>query len=220
MSRRCVLGWFFLAFLQTAIAAGSQAAPPPRKLKLVLGTTYVDVEGAAKGGSVLLIGYEQTARDYSHVFRRVEREGIASADGSVRLDVGRELAQRSFWLAIDLTTSGYGAVAADGSKLREGEFLPGNFRKDSAGRRREAALRFPYVHAVLIRAGQGAWESTVGDGGPADDDGVLDGTIALATRGFLKRRSGSSDLDEYRAGDLLIVFVPSQMGYLVTEVAQ
>lgn len=219
MSRRCVFACVLFALLQTVVVATSHAAPPPRKLKLALGPTYVDVEGATKSGTVLVVGYEQTARDYSRVFRRVEREGVTGSDGSLRIDLGRTLAPRSFWMAIDLATSAYGAMTGDGSKLREGEFLPANFRKDSAGRRREAALRFPYVHALLIRPALGVWESTAGDGGPSDGDGVLDGTIALNVSRFTKRRTKTPDLDEYKPGDLVVVFVPSQMGYVITEVA-
>lgn len=206
-------------FITVLAGLDAGAAKPPHKLKLEIGATYVDVERATPGGEILLIGYEQIAREYSRGFRRVEREAVASADGKARIEIGRALESHSFWLAVDLTSTGYAAMTADGRKLREGEFLSANLHKDAGGRRRKAKARFDYVHALVVRGGTGAWQLTLADGGPLDSDGALDGTIEIDAEKFEKRRN-SAVLDEYRQADLLILFVPRQMGYLVTQVSE
>lgn len=208
-------------FIAAFAAAEMRAEKPAHKLKLNVGATFIDVERATPGGEILLIGYELVARDYSRVFRRVEREVVATADGTVRADIGRELATNSFWLTVDLASAHYAAATADGRKLREGELLEGDLLQDAGGRRKKARARFEHVYALLVRGGTAAWQMTVGDGGPLDADGELDGDIEIDAQNF-ERRGGKKtrDLDEYRGSDLLIVFVPRQMGYVVTQVSR
>lgn len=205
--------------LVASLALSARAEKPPHKLKLDPDGSRVTVGKATPGGRVLLIGYEQTTRDYSRVFRRVEKEGVADDKGELRFELGRPIAPRSFWLAVDLMTTGYGAVTADGKKLREGEILPGAFRMKGS-RRERAIVRFDYVRVLVVRAQSGVWELTSSDGGPLDADEVLDGEIDLDVRKFARRGDGSTSLDEYRDGDLVIVFVPREMGYVVTVVGR
>lgn len=216
-TNRLVVCLLIAAF--TSIEA--RAAKPVHKLKLELGATYIDVERATAVGEVLLIGYELIAHEYSREFKRVEREATASTDGKARFELGREPASNSFWVAIDLTSAAYAAISAGGHKLREGEFLAANLHQDSAGHRRKARARFEYVHALVVRPRGGVWQMTAGDGGPSDADGSLNGTIDIDTHNFEQRGlKSNSELDEYREADLLFVFVPSQVGYLVTQVSR
>jgi hypothetical protein len=208
----------FIAVVSLLLALSVYATKPLQRLKVVAGTDHIDVDHATNGGKVLLIGYEQTARGYSRVFRRVEREGTADGKGGLRFEIGRPLAERSFWVAVDLTTTGYGAVTGDGKQLREGEILPDAFKKGTSHLDR-ALVRFDYVHVLVVRPESGVWELTTGDGGPFDTDDALDGKIELDVRKFAKRGDQSA-LDEYKNRDLVIVFVPHEMGYLITEVSQ
>jgi hypothetical protein len=171
---------------------------------------------------VLLIGYERRAHDFSRVTRRVTHEGTAAANGAVRLNAppGYQIVPNSFWVAIDLTSGDYGAATGDGRKLREGEFASNNIEKDTAGRRKKILSRFDYVYMLLVRPGAGVWDATAGDGGPSDGDGEVNGQIDLAVERLTNRDTGVQDVGECHEGDLLLVFVPSQMGYVLTGVSQ
>lgn len=211
----------YLALL--LLGAGSlHAAKPVARLKVDVAPAHVTVDHATRGGKVLLIGYEQRAREFSRVIRRVEREGVAAPDGSVQLDMppGYQIVPNSFWVAIDLASGNYGAVTGDGRKLREGELAGGDIKKDTSGRRKQLITHFDYVYMLVVRPGVGVWDLASGDGGPLDGDGVVDGKIELTAQQLKKRDTEAHDLEAYDAGDLLFVFVPRQMGYVLAEVAK
>lgn len=209
----------FFAFLLTNAA---EAAHPIPKLKVEVAADYVEVQHATRGGTVLVIGFERSAHEFSRVFRRIERQGTAAGDGSVRLPMppGHEHVANSFWVAVDLASGDYGAVTGDGRKLREGDLLADALKKDNAGRRKRVVTRFDSVFMLVIRPGAGAWDLTTGDGGPSDEDGQVNGQIDMDVSRLSRRGTGVTDFDEYREGDLVIVFVPRQMGYVLAGVTK
>ena len=199
-------------------AVAIHAAKPAQRLKLTMGMDSIDVERATNGGKVLLIGYERTARDFSRVFRRVEREGIASADGDAHFDIGHVIVSSSIWVAIDITTADYGAVSPDEKKLRAGELLPDDIKKDPEGHLAKVIVRFPQVYMLLIRPAVGVWELTSGDGGPFDGDETMNGKIELGVSTLTRRGETGTSAEDFREGDLVIVFVPAQLGYLIAGI--
>lgn len=202
------------------IAPRAWPAPPAHTLKISVNAESIDVAKATGGGSVLLIGFERTSRGTASVFRRVRREGTAGPDGTTRIDIGRPLVPSSFWVAIDLASGGFAAVTADGRKLREAELPKDKIKKDSSGRPKRVVTRYDYVHVLLVRPSLGSWLATTGDGGPADSDGLLDGKIELDTDDLLDGGGSSGTIAQFEPGDLVFVFVPHQMGYVVTEVTK
>jgi len=206
--------------LVLVVASSVYGAKPVARLKVDIASSHVSVDHATRGGNVLLIGYEQRAGEFSRAIRRVEREGVAAGDGSVQLDLppGYQIAPHSFWVAIDLASGNYGAVTGDGRKLREGELAGGDIKKDTAGPRKHLVTHFDYVYMLVVRPGVGVWDLASGDGGPLDGDGEVDGKIELPVQQLKKRGTAAQDLDAYEEGDLLFLFVPRQMGYVLAEV--
>ncbi|MFL6245017.1 MAG: hypothetical protein ACJ74H_03260 [Thermoanaerobaculia bacterium] len=212
-----------IAFLLAGIvvAAGSSAAPnpaPAHQLRMSLSADAIEIEHAAPGGTVLVIGYERIVRDFAPVYRRVQRERIADSNGSVSVPIGRPIAPTSFWVAFDLETGGHGALGGSKHKLREGELPDAAFRKGSNGKKTKFSTAMDYVYVVAIRPRGGVWETTVGDGGESDDDGSLNGRIETDSGRFLKTKHARGDLSAFEEGDTVAMFVPHQMGYLVTRV--
>lgn len=210
---RCVV--VFLSLFSTGLV---HAAKPAKRLGVALTASRISVQKATAGGVVLLVGYELTARDYSPVYRRVQHEQTAGAGGSVEFDLGREIAARSFWVVFDLTSGSYGAAAASTKPLREKELKNQAFKKESNGKLKKIETHSDYIYALAVRPGVGVWEVTVGDGGPEDDDGVLDGKIGVSVGRLRKIAKTTGEIDEFQEGDLVAIFVPHQMGYLITEV--
>lgn len=192
------------------------AAPPPHRLKITAGADHLAVSKATPGGAVFLVGYEQRVVDYSRAFRRVERKAVAAADGTARLELKRPMAQNSYWVVIDLTSGAFAAVTSDGRKLREAELPPDALKKEN-GRSKKVVTRLDYVHAMLVRPRVGLWVVTVGDGGPADTDGMVDGKIEIDASRLEQHDVTTAEAGGVAPGDLLFVFLPREMGYFVTE---
>ena len=203
------------------IAAEGSAAPKPapaHRLRVTASADAIEIERATPGGMVLVIGYERIVRDFAPVYRRVQREGIADAKGSGAVPIGREIAPTSFWVAFDLQSGGHGATGGSKLKLREGELPETAFKKDSNGKKSKFFTATDYVYVVAIRPRVAVWETTVGDGGESDDDGALNGKIEMGSGRFLKTKHARDDFSVFEEGDVVAMFVPHQMGYLVTQV--
>lgn len=202
------------------IAPMAQAAKPPRRLGVTVGATSVTVERATAGGTVVLIGHALFRRDYAPVHLRVYREGTAGGDRTVRFELGRPIEPKSFWVAFDLATGAYGAESSPQQKLREAELPDEAFKKEPNAKRKKIGLPLNYVYTLVIRPGQGVWELTAGDGGETDDDLALDGQVHLAAARMKGVAKTAAALDDFQKGDVVAVFAPHAMGYLVTEVNQ
>jgi len=68
-----------------------------------------------------------------------------------------------------------------------------------------------------LRAERGAWELTTGDS--TDADQTFDGITKIDVD-RLRPITGSEPIAEIEKGDVLAIFLPQQMGYLLLEVKQ
>ena len=75
------------------------------------------------------------------------------------------------------------------------------------------------IEVLLVRPGQGAWELTVGDGGPADEDGTGDGHLqaSFSRMNPLASLAAPSAPAKLAAGDLLVVVDPETLEVSVTQ---
>jgi hypothetical protein len=213
--RRDVLCWTVVLILTASVA---QAAKPPRRLGVTVGTTDVTIERATAGGKVVLVGYELFRRDFSPVYLRVYRAATADSNRTVRFELGRDIEPKSFWVAFDVASGAYGAESSAKQKLLEAELPDEAFQKDANKKRRKIEARLDYVYALVIRPGNGVWELTAGDGGPTDDDGAFDGKIHLVAGQMKGIAKTAAALDDFQDGDVIAIFAPHRMAYLVTEV--
>lgn len=194
------------------------AAKPPRRLDVQCANREVQVRHATAGGEVILIGYELTTFRDAPLHRRVWRGAIAGDDGTVAIDLGRDIAPISMWVAFDVATGAYGSGTARSLKLREADLPPQALERGAGGKVEKIETRVDQIYSFVVRPGVGYWEAAAGDGAAGDDDGVLDGRIRFSPKGLRKIGRSANDFDDLRDGDILAVFVPRQMGYLITEV--
>lgn len=212
---------FFVAILTTLESGAAPKPAPAHHLRVTLTADAIEIEKAAPGGTVLVVGYERIVRDLEPVYRRVQRERTADASGSVTIPIGRPIASVSFWVAFDLETGGHGAVGGPKRTLREGELDEnGTLKNGPGGKKTKFVARVDYVYILAIRPKAGAWEVTAGDGGASDEDGSLNGGFQTDAGRFGRSKHTQTDFDAFAKGDIVAMFIPHQMGYLITRVKQ
>ncbi len=169
--------------LSLALPALAFAQPPsnPPGPAITFDQTSVSVAGITPKGQAVLfsVAREIAEDDVATLVRRSQVLSDDDGDGVVKLDLGRDVPFRSVWVAVDLATGQVAAAAPQGYPLRLVKWrgvgiVRGNARADQV----EDARRLAEV--LLVRPGAGAWQLTVGDGGPTDDDGAADGKLAAA----------------------------------------
>ena len=217
-----------LGFLRVAVlcaitvfaieSSAANSTAPAHRLRVALTADAIEVERATPGGTVLVIGYEHFVRDFEPVYRRVHRERVADGNGTAVIAIGRPIAPVSFWVAFDLDTGGHGAVGGTKRALREAELPEQAFTRESNGKKTKFTVRADYAYVLTIRPKAGVWDLTAGDGGQSDDDQSLDGKIETTFRRLGRTKHAREDLDGFEEGDVVAMFVPHQMGYLVTRV--
>ena len=198
--------------------SAADAAKPPRRLDVQCTDREVRVRHATAGGEVILIGYELTTFQDAPLYRRVWRGAIAGGDGTIAIDLRRDVAPVSMWVAFDVATGAYGSVTARSLKLRESDLPPQALKRGAGGKVEKIETRVDQIYSFVLRPGVGYWEAGAGDGAEGDADGMLNGRIDFSPKGLRKIGRSAKDFDDLRDGDILAVFVPRQMGYFITEV--
>jgi len=198
----------------------SSAARPLRRLDVVAAGTTIRVQHGSPGGGIILVGYELAMLYDAPLHRRVFRQQTADGDGAASFDLRRDLEAVSMWVAFDITSGAYGSCGSRALKLREAELPSRALRRGRANKVEAFETHFDYVYSLLVRPGVGAWEMVAGDGAAGDSDGVLNGNTNLAPEALKAVGETRAVFDEVRAGDIVAVFVPHQMGYLITAVTK
>jgi len=164
------------ACLLWLLAAHGVAAAAPA---LGFGAQGVTGSGFSPGGQVVWFGSARmVAEDYYLTLAHFQSVTLADAGGAARYDLGNPLPPASVWVAVDLTTGAYALATPTGAPPRLAD-LP-TLRVGSGATSDLVGDRRQLVAALLVRPGLGAWELTVGDGGPADEDGAGDGHLQFS----------------------------------------
>lgn len=195
-----------LAVCLTLLAVPVAAAAPP---SVSLEPEAVVARGISpKGRAVVFSVAREISRQSINV---VPRYGIVTdddGDGTVRLELGKEVPLRSIWFAVDLATGETGVATPEDFPL-----LPIDLRRAAIPavlNRLEFQRRFAYL--LLVRPGVGAWKLRVGDGGASDADGEPDGTLRAALSSLTPVQEGGPPPPErFSPGDVLLIIDPDRM---------
>jgi hypothetical protein len=206
---------FALAICCSVVAS---AAKPPRRLDVVPSGKTITVQRGTAGAEIVLVGYELATLHYSPLYRRVVRRQTADGRGAVAFELGREVEAASVWVAVDVASGAYGSSGSRALKLREAELPPQALRRGSSGNVNRVETRFDSVYSLVVRPGVGIWEMAAGDGAAGDSDGVLNGKLGFAPTSMKAIGKSRVAVGELQHGDVIVIFVPRQMGYLITEV--
>lgn len=160
------------------LGLGGLPAASAEPFRLKIETDHLAVTGATPQGRVVFFGVarETDPDDVVNVSPWAEIRTDDDGDGRIGLSLGRPVAVRSAWVAVDLAGGDFDAGAPEGVRLKK---VP--FRGRGPGRRPDGrdALRDArgLAEILVVRPGTGAWTLRLGDGGPTDEDGAADGRI-------------------------------------------
>jgi hypothetical protein len=157
-------------------------------------------------------------------------EGVAKLERVVADDDGdgiviftmpseRAVPPRSIWAACDLD-NGELAIAGPGTYLPQRIAMPGNgLRRGANGQIEKLDLGSQWLEVAVVRPKQGAWTTTIYDGGLGDEDEVNNGHVV---RGFagLKALTGGVAPDHLTGRDVVIVIDPGKMRYYASRIDQ
>lgn len=170
------------------------------------------VTGGHPNGKILIVGYARTRARYKVNFRRHRAYLTADVKGAASLKLNDGFVPQSTWVGVDVQSGRYGVIIADDSPGRQRSLPPGALKKANGKfKRLEAAL--PMTYAVVVRPGEGAWDASAGDGGAHDRGNGLDGKTELAVEDFQSVYEERPSPDDFRKGDLLLVFSPEQAAF-------
>lgn len=188
------------------LAAPLAAAAPP---EITFESSAVVARGISpKGQAVWFSVAREISRQSTRVVPRQEVLTDEDGDGTVRLELDREVPLRSIWFAVDLATGETGVATPEGFPLLEVE-LPGEAIPAALN---GLELRRRFAHLLLVRPGVGAWQLRVGDGGESDEDGEPDGTLRAALSSLSPLQEGGPPPPErFSPKDVLLVIDPERM---------
>jgi hypothetical protein len=207
---------FLLSLLLPAAAlAQPSTAPSP---VLTFQKSAVTVAGVSPRGQAVLFGEarEIAEDDVATLVRRSQVLTDDDGDGTVTLDLGRDVPFRSVWVAVDLATGQVAVAAPEGYPLRRVSWRGvGIARGNSHSDRVEDARTFAEV--LLVRPGVGAWQLTVGDGSEGDDDGAADGKIAVALDHMTPVAGTAPPPVRFDPRDVVVLIDPNRMELTVVQ---
>jgi hypothetical protein len=203
-------------FLCPGLAA-AQNAPTP-KPEIAFETEAVAASGLTPGETVVWFGVERRVDpDFSAEVVRHAEVGTAGADGTARLALGRAVAVRSVWVAVDLETGGLAVAAPDGYRIARPESPATRLGVQDGDQADHFLDERPYLMGLVVRPGEGAWVFAGGDGGERDEDGQSDGRLSFALDGFEPLPGSPAPPAKARAEDLWLVVDPRRMEITVLE---
>jgi hypothetical protein len=173
--------------------------------------------GLTQNGSV--VWFVCTADDANGIRRLKTQQAIAKADagGVNAFSVNAQRLRRSLWVVADLVTGDVSVASPERPRQRSGIFVTGN--PQSGIKKIDAAVE--YLEVLLVRPGDGAWVTSLMDGGLGDDDRARDGRLRLDFDDLYPIAPGTDELPKnLRKSDIVILVEPSSLAIQVIRVRE
>lgn len=156
---------------------GEEAPPPVMEPQLVFLASAVEISGISPGGEVaVLTVWREQGGGGSEVNVRDDTLVDEDEDGVVVFELDRSVPELSIWVVVDVATGGREVMSPAAFEPRRRELRPGEFRAAS----QLATLDLSRVEVLMVRPGVGAFRARLGDGSEDDQDGAIDGRVALS----------------------------------------
>lgn len=205
-----------LVFLLSLGLVGAQTAPP--KPAIAFEAEAVAASGLTPGETVVWFGVERRVDpDFSTEVVRHAEVGTAGADGTARLALGREVAVRSVWVAVDLEKGEFAVAAPAGYRIARPETPATRLGVQDGDQADHFLDERPYLMGLVVRPGDGAWMFAGGDGGDRDEDGQSDGRLSFALDGFDPLPGSPEAPAKARGEDLWFVVDPRRLEITVLQ---
>lgn len=181
------------------------ALAAPARISVSFTGADVVVSGATPNGQVVLVGLaRQPLGDRTRVVPYCQLLD-SGRDGTAHFPINGSLDWKSVWGAVDLTTGDTVVGHPDRSPGRQAEWRGKGLGRDGNGKLNRIEQQGDWLLLMLVQPSGDVFQSSVVDGGPADEDKRSDGTITLSLDSFETRRGKGSRPDEARPGDVLFV---------------
>lgn len=198
--------------LLTAGLAAAQGSPAPQ---IAFQGSVVSASGLTAGKAVVWFGVEHAIdAEFAGDIMPHYRTGVAAADGTASLDLGRDVVTRSMWVVVDLDSGAYALAAPEGYRVAPMATPPSLVHKAGVDELLDGGA---YVLGMAVRPGSGAWTFAGGDGGPRDVDGASDGSLSFSLDQFDSLSGAQASPAQIAADDLWFVIDPLTMGLSVLK---
>jgi hypothetical protein len=206
--------------LAAEVTPNSQAGSDPAPLTLSIGTSVISIAGASPSAQIYVIGLMRTGRRGYSQLTRYEAMLDAAQDGSATLVLQAPTASDALFFAVDLSTGAYGSVAPDGHAARELALPADALKRNNDGQLQKLETHLELADLLAVRPGVGAWTLTIGDGGPHDDDQTADGMSRNHPEQLQPIGASPAPPKNFKSGDLLAIFDPKSVAFLVLRVKE
>ena len=204
-----------------ALLAARPALAAQQQLALSFRPDSVVVSGATPAATVYVYGL---ARESSNGFvSLVPRSAMLTDDdknGVVELSVASGVALRSIWMAVDMSTGAYASGAPEGYPATRAPLSDANLKKKFGAEVTQLAFPGMLIDFLVVRPGSGAWRTTAGLRGPADEES--DGeSIAVSTL-KLEPDAGTTERapEKLKKGDVVFVLNSFRAEYGIARMGE
>jgi hypothetical protein len=210
-----LLSVVMFAALLIATAGLLQAAEPGPQVSFE--QRSIVASNVTPNGRVAFFGMAHEPMEYSVIYAHRVMTVEADAAGVSRVDLKDEVAARSVWAVVDITSGRY--TVASTFPLNALPFAPGSLKKNGQNELHEVELPFEMVDILVVRPGTGAWDYSSAEGGPSDEPGHAKGRTLSKVERFRPISDPSlKPIKHFKKGDVLIFFEPVRMLYFATRV--
>lgn len=160
--------------------------------------------GITPGGDAVWFGVSRDREEWSdHFFHWRHASSDEDRDGSVSYPREKEFPALTVLVVVDLAD---GAFAIGTAYPRESPIPPlelAGAQVGPSGTLTSFRHQGTHVDVFVARAGTGAWNASIADGGPLDQDGVADGFVTIGFASLRPAGGQTGRLDGVRVGDIV-----------------
>ncbi|HET7433793.1 MAG TPA: hypothetical protein VFN10_03670 [Thermoanaerobaculia bacterium] len=191
-----------VCLLVVPLCATAAAAAPA----LQFAADGIIVRGVTPKASVYIFGIAREANgSFSNVVPLGASVADSDGDGIVEWALGRPLAQRSMWIAVDMTNGTWVTAAPAGYPVTIIPLTDTHLKKTLGSDVDQLAFDGTRVDFLVVRPGSGAWHSVAGLDGP-DDETPGDDKITLSSY-RLEPQGGTTEAapKQLKKGDVVFI---------------
>jgi hypothetical protein len=158
------------------------------------------------------------------ITRYQQRNGVVTGgkDGTAEWVPAFAITPHAVWAIVDVESGRYAIACPSGTcePLQRSLNTTTFFRNNAVGAPKGLNIPLEIADVYLIRPKAGIWHASAGDGNNEDEDGSLDGTAQISMQKFVGYNSKAAPPDDFVKGDVLIIFQPMNLHFMIVEVAQ
>lgn len=181
----------------------------------------IAAKGITPGGSaVVVVAAHQRGDWLDHVIHFQVALDDNDGDGVVTFTRKQGIPTRAVTIVVDLATGALGWGSPPEFRHPGPRPLPSTALDYVPGAALvQIAETAPGLDVVLVKRGEGAWATSLFDGGPLDADAAEDGVVTVAFAALMPIGRTAHAADAARAGDVLVLLDPMTLEYAAARLA-